>query len=127
MPTKPAMVLTYDLYRPFGSGAPLYTAQPCDWVPALFGGEEGVGPNAPKWDCWIDVPATADIRDGCTRSVGSNNWNVADGDEIRIRHPNTPAPNSYVCVFVMWRYPGYAYQYKRAYLMRHVMVWPSNF
>ena len=64
-----------------------------------------------------------DIRDGCSRTAGSNAAVYADGDEVRI--PNGSG-SRYVVVWVELINRGTAGQFKRAYLLRDTAVWPGT-
>ena len=100
---------TCDIRRPFGAGS--WTSNiACDLVPQFRVGR--CATDVPDWTHYIDVDASVDIRDGCTRVVGSNAMTYADGDEVRI--PSGVA-NRYVVVWVEPSPSGG----KRAYLMRH--------
>jgi hypothetical protein len=115
-----------DVYRPFGAVAPTLVDVPCNYVPALYGGEQvDVGPNDLDWDAWVDVKHDVDVRDGISRSLGSNNWNYADGDELRIKNAAGVVMVSYVVVFAFLRWHGKAACHKRCYLRRHAVVWPQ--
>lgn len=113
----PAGVLTTtcDVYRPFGAGSPTATAVPCRLVDDLDSGRTPGGLGV-MWTHHIDLDPSADVRDGCSRTVGANAVSYGDGDEVRI-----PSGGSarYVVVWVTVRELGTAQAYKRAYLLRH--------
>ena len=109
---------TCDVYRPFGVGAPTTTGISCRLVPDLDNSSAGLV----AWTHYLDVDDTVDIRDGCTRAIGSNGITYADGDEIRI--PNASG-SRFVVVWVEMVNRGTAYQFKRVYLVRDTAVWPG--
>lgn len=100
---------TCDIRRPFGSGS-WTTNIDCELVPQFRVGRCAI--DVPDWTHYIDVDASVDIRDGCSRVVGSNALTYADGDEVRIP---TGVNNRYTVVWVEPSPSGG----KRAYLMRH--------
>ena len=124
MPVVPAFSLTCDIRRPFGAVAVASANVPCNVVPALYGGEQVTsGPNNIDWDTWIDLPIGTDIRDGLSRSVGSNNFNYTDGDQVDVKNAAGSVAATYVVVYSHIRYWGKPYAYKRCYLLRHAVVW----
>src|SRR5947209_7667237 len=95
----PATVLTTtcDIYRPFGAGSPTTTGVACRLVPDLAHGRGSGGPPI-VWTHFLDLDDTVDIRDACTRLVGSNTVTYGDGDEVRI--PNASG-SRFVVVWVV--------------------------
>jgi hypothetical protein len=78
----------------------------------FFRGRGGEG-GAPRflWTTYVDVPHTFDVRDGVTRTVGTNSLNYAEGDGVYL------GDALYVVVWVeRWHYG--AQHFKRVYLMR---------
>lgn len=76
------------------------------------------------WTHFIDLPIEVDIRDGITRTTGSNTLNWADGDEVRI--PDASG-TKYVVVFVVTMNFGRNNdEYKRAYLLRDAPVFAGT-
>jgi hypothetical protein len=118
------LTTTCDVYRPFGAGAATFTGVPCRLVSCLERGRGATtGPNYLTWTDYIDVDDTVDVRDGCSRSVGSDHPNYADGDEVRI--PTGGSTSNYVVVWVTLFNRGSSMAFKRAYLLRHTAVWPG--
>src|SRR5262249_39701133 len=78
-----------DVYRPYGAGSPTTTGIPCTFI-------HHVGTCPLKGTHVMEVPDTADIRDGVTRTAGAASLVYADGDEIRIQGSNT----RYVVIWV---------------------------
>ena len=77
------MQTTCDIYRPFGAAGPTYTGVPCRLV-ADFPRSRGAAGAVPEWTHCLVVDVGVDIRDGCTRAVGSAGLTYADGDEVRV-------------------------------------------
>ncbi len=103
--TETAMV-----YRPFGSVTPLSAGI----AGRLIADQSGLSTMHPlQWTHLLELPAGADIRDGCTRTAGSNAITYADGDEVRIDSIR------YVVVWVERVNTGTNHERTRAYLMRH--------
>jgi len=108
---------TCSLYRPFGAGTPTYTDLPCRIVPNLTFGRGGTaGPTYLMWTHWIDFEPSTDVRDGCTRSAGSNYVSYADGDEIRASLEGRTY--SWVVIWVEDRFTNTDNNYCRAYCVR---------
>ena len=121
----PSNVLTTTcaIYRPFGSPLPIVSGIACALVPNMTRGRMiAVSPSAQNWTHYMDLPSEVDVRDGCTRTDGSNAITYADGDEVRI--PDVSGTR-YVVVWVEIRNVGTPLQFKRAYLLRHAAVWPG--
>ena len=112
---------TCDLYRPFGAASPLTTGIACRLVPDLAVGR-GMNGALLSWTHYLDMDATVDVRDGCTRLAGADSLQFADGDELRI--PNGSG-SRYVAVWVEWHNRDTPQQFKRVYLLRAVAVWPG--
>jgi hypothetical protein len=109
------LTTTCDILRPFGAGAPTYSAVPCRLVADLPRGRGSGLAGLLAWSHYIELDPSADIRDGCTRSPGSDAALFADGDEVRIP---SGASTRFVVVWVETRCLGTAQAYKRAYLLR---------
>ncbi len=113
------LTTTCDIYRPFGAASPAATGVPCRLTTCSTAASRS-GPAV--WTHTLDLQPGVDIRDGCTRTAGSDAQTYADGDEVRV-----PAGGStrYVvtCVEVVAR--GTPMQYQRAYLLRHAVSWPD--
>lgn len=115
------LATTCDLYRPFSAGSPLATDIPCQLV-AAFAGVEPRGAGL-HWTHCLLLDADVDIRDGCSRTPGSNTLTYADGDKVVL--PSGAGNTSYVVVWVETVHRGSALEHKRAYLMRHQAAWPG--
>jgi hypothetical protein len=109
------LTTTCDIYRPFGAGSPLTTGVACRLVPDLFRGDHTAGGIV--WTHYLDLNETVDIKDGCTRTVGANAINYADGDEVRI--PGGVGSTRFAVVWVEVCNKGTTGEFKRVYLMRH--------
>ena len=106
---------TCDIYRPFGAGAPTTSNIPCRLVADFPRGRwanDGL-----YWTHYLEVDPSVDVRDGCTRALGSANLAFADGDEVRV--PTGAATPRFVVVWVEPVDPGTPRDFKRAYLVRH--------
>jgi hypothetical protein len=113
---------TCDVYRPFGSASPLSSAVPCRLVPAFRAGQGGVqAPGGLTWTHYLEVAAGTDLRDGCSRTAGSDAITYADGDEIRVAE--TAGTARYVVVWVEELPTTAGWTFKRAYLLRHAPAW----
>jgi hypothetical protein len=113
------LTTTCDVYRPFGAGAPTATGVPC----RLSARPPAEGPAGGMfWTHTLDLQPGADVRDGCTRTAGTNTCVYADGDEVRV-----PSGGStrYVVVWVEVVGRGTPLQFQRAYLVRHAASWPD--
>ena len=110
------MQTTCDIYRPFGAGGPTYTGVPCRLV-ADFSRSRGAAGAVPEWTHCLVVDVGVDIKDGCTRAVGSAGLTYADGDEVRV--PSGATAPRFVVVWVEVADCGTAREFKRAYLVRH--------
>jgi hypothetical protein len=66
------------------------------------------------WTHVLNVQPDVDIRDGCTRSAGSDAIVFGDGDEVR-----GPDGARYVVVWVETVALGTTLEHRRAYLLRH--------
>lgn len=124
MPLLPPFNKTAVLVRPYGSGVVVNPNVPCNWAPALFGGEEGGNSIEPVWDAWIDVPYTLDIRHGYYRQALSNQYIFANGDEVRIQADAGDRTYIYVVVFVSERWPGTTDHHRRALLQLDHVTYP---
>jgi hypothetical protein len=113
MPLSESMLTTtFDLYRPFGAAGATTTGVPGRLTADLI---RGAGRAAGLvWTHLLDVQPGVDIRDGCTRTAGTNAVNFADGDEVR-----TPDGARFVVVWVETIGPGAPLEHQRAYLLRH--------
>lgn len=124
MPVKPAMLVLMDVWHPFGAAAPKLTDVPCNYVPAYYGGRGATtGPNYVTWDAWVDFDPIYDVRDGLSRSLGSDNLNYSDGDRVDIKNAAGEVMAIYVVTMVTMRYYGYPSKHKRAYLLRSGIDW----
>lgn len=74
------------------------------------------------WSHYVDLDVTVDIRDGITRSAGSNAQTYADGDEVRVPSGSS---HKFVVVFVAMMAYGTPQAFKRAYLLRHSIDWAT--
>jgi hypothetical protein len=121
----PAALLTNtcDIYRPFGDATPLATGIPCRLAPDLAGGSGKKVVAALIWTHILDFQPGADVRDGCSRTAGTNAIDFADGDEVRV--PGGAGTTRYVVVWVETVGLGTTMQYQRAYLLRHEAAWPD--
>ncbi len=104
---------TFNVYRAFG-GALQSSANACRLVEQM---DEGRRPETSNlsWSHYIEFDMSVDVRDGVTRTAGTNSLSYADGDEIRI--PDASG-TIYVVVFVIVLGMGSPRAYKRAYLLR---------
>jgi hypothetical protein len=66
------------------------------------------------WTHVLEVQPDVDIRDGCTRTAGSNAVVFGDGDEIR-----DAEGVRYVVVWVESVAVGTPLEYRRVFLLRH--------
>jgi hypothetical protein len=107
---------TCAVYRPFGAAEPTAGGIPCRLSPDFAGGQQVGGIS---WTHTLDLPATADVRDGCTRSEAGAAVSYADGDEVRV------GPTRYVVVWVERHAAGRPNEFRRAYLLRHAANWPD--
>jgi hypothetical protein len=114
---------TCDIYRPFGAGSPTTTGIPCRLTPALAALTTKLVIGEIGWTHTLDVQPGVDIRDGCSRVVGSDEIYFADGDEVRV--PGGSGTTRYVVVWVETVGRGTPMQYQRAYLVRHEAAWPD--
>jgi hypothetical protein len=121
LPPNP-LTATCDIYRPFGAGSPTTTGVVCRLVTDMVNGRSRYSGGL-CWSHYIDLSDMVDIRDGCSRTAGSNAAVYADGDEVRI--PNGSG-SRYVVVWVELINRGTAGQFKRAYLLRDTAVWPGT-
>jgi hypothetical protein len=115
----PLLTTTCDIYRPFGAASPVATNVPCQLSADFAGGAKGGGP---VWTHVLDLARGTDLRDGCTRTAGSDAIAYADGDEVRV--PSGGATR-YVVVWVEVHGRGSAMECTRAYLLRHQPSWPD--
>lgn len=108
------MPLTCDIYRPFGAAAPIYTNVPCRLAADFVRGGRAA---SLRWTHVLYFAPGMDVRDGCTRSAGSNNLSYADGDEVRVA--GSGGPVRFVVIWVDDGDPGTPHAFRRAYVMRH--------
>lgn len=111
---------TCDVYRPFGAGSPTTSGLACRLTPDVAGGDRGGGLS---WTHYLDLPAGADVRDGCTRTEGAPGVVYADGDEVRV--PGGSGTTRYAVVWVETHNRGGPNPFRRAYLARHEASWPD--
>jgi hypothetical protein len=112
---------TCEIRRPFG-GAVQSSGVPCRHITNFQQARNGMATAAlPYFTSILETDGTVDIRDGCTRTVGSNLQQYADGDEVRI-----PDANGSIYV-VTWvekvLIPEAGTFITRAYLMRDTANW----
>lgn len=115
---------TMDVYRPFGGSAVTENVR----IRMVDAQEHGRRRTATavqvQWSHVVECDYSVDVRDGCTRAVGSNDLTYADGDEVRI-------PDASGTRFaVVWVTPvnrGSELAFKRVYLLRHDAVWAGTF
>jgi hypothetical protein len=121
----PAPTLTHscDIYRPFGDATPTTTGVPCRLAPALAAGSGKPMVAALAWTHTLDFQPGVDLRDGCSRTTGSNAIDYADGDEVRIS--DGAGATRYVVVWVETVGRGTPMQFQRAYLLRHEAAFPD--
>jgi hypothetical protein len=122
--TLPAGLLstTCDIYRPFGATQPLVTGVPCQLVSDLEQGRPR-GNGGLLWTHYLLVEPSVDLRDGCSRTAGTNAVTYADGDKVLV--PAGSSNTRYVVVWVEYVQRGHAKEYKRAYLLRDLASWPG--
>src|ERR1043166_9138944 len=118
--TPTTWTTTCDIHRPFGDGSPRFADIPCRLVPDLAAGIRAGGVFS--WTHYLDLPADADIQDGCTRDEKSQDLTFNAGDEVRV-----PAGGStrYVVVWVEQHNRCGPTEFRRAYLLRHEVIWPD--
>ncbi len=123
IPSK-LLTTTCDIYRPFGAGAPTTSNVACRLVPCIGRGRGGSSAAGYLvWSHTLDVQDTADVRDGCTRTAGTNLITYNDGDEVRI--PGGGGGTRYAVVWVEMVNRGTDLQFKRVYLLRDAATWPG--
>jgi hypothetical protein len=108
------LTTTCDIHRPFGSVPPLAGGVACRLSPDLVRGTVNLAGARLVWTHVLDVQPGVDIRDGCTRTAGSDAIDFADGDEIR-----GPDGARYVVVWVETVGLGTPLEHQRVYLLRH--------
>src|SRR5262245_4758270 len=113
------LTTTCDVYRPFGAASPTTSGVPCRITPVLA----ELSDSGLTWTHTLDVQPGVDVRDGCSRTAGSDAITFADGDEVRV--PDGVGPTRYVVVWVETVGRGTALQFQRAYLLRHAAAWPD--
>jgi len=113
---------TCDLYRPFSASSPLVTGIPCHLANDLAGGRVPGGSGL-TWTHYLLIDESVDVRDGCTRTAGSNTLTYADGDKVII--PSGGSNTRYVVVWVEYVQRGLANAHKRVYLLRDQPTWPG--
>lgn len=107
---------TCDIFRPFGAGTATYTNVRCRLV-ADFARSREAALAGPEWTHYLVADVTVDVRDGCTRTAGTDAVGYADGDEVRV--PSGAGTPRFVVVWVETVDPGTPREFKRAYLLRH--------
>lgn len=110
----PFLTSSCDIYRPFAAGSAMATAIACRLTPDLARGTGRPADASLMWTHILDVAPGVDIRDGCTRTAGTNAIDYADGDEIR-----SPDGTRFVVVWVESVGLGTPMEHQRAYLLRH--------
>jgi hypothetical protein len=109
-----------DVYRPFGAGTPTLMGVACRLEPNLPAGRGAYsGAAYPVWTHVLDMASSVDVRDGCSRTAGTDAIAYADGDEVRVNGTR------YVVVWVEVHNPGTSQEFKRAYLLRDTAAWPG--
>lgn len=106
---------TFDVYVPFGAGAPDSTNNAGALIDDLANGRGFSPNNTVAWTHVLECDSAVNIADGCTRTVPLNTINYADGDEVRIP---TGGTTRYAVVWVTLC-DSEAGTRKRVYLMRH--------
>jgi hypothetical protein len=109
-----------SIYRPFGAASPTTTGVPARVSPDLARGRPHTSSDL-RWTHVLDFAAGVDLRDGCTRTAGSDALTFADGDEIRVT--TAAGTTRYVVVWVEELPPQGSQSLKRAYLLRHSGPW----
>jgi hypothetical protein len=111
-----------SIYRPFGAASPTTTGVPCRLVPDLARGRAASAAGLDlRWTHRLDVGPGVDLRDGCTRTAGSDQVTFADGDEVRVT--TAAGTTRYVVVWVEELPAEGGQSLKRAYLLRHSPPW----
>jgi len=111
-----------NIYRPFGAATPTHSGVPCRVVPRLGSGRgSSSGPIYLVWTHWIDFEDGVDVRDGCTRSLGSDYITYADGDKIVATLDGKV--HSFVVVWVERRWTNIPKEGIRAYVLRDTVSW----
>src|SRR5262245_13843572 len=111
-----------SIYRPFGAASPTTTGVPCRVVPDLAHGRAASAAGLDlRWTHYMDVGASVDLRDGCTRTAGNDQVTYADGDEVRVT--TAVGTTRYVVVWVEELCREGEQSLKRAYLLRHNPPW----
>jgi len=108
------LTTTCDVHRPFDSVSAMASGVACRLSSDLARGTGRPSNASLVWTHILDVQPGVDIRDGCTRTAGTNAIHYADGDEIR-----TPDGARFVVVWVETVGQGTPVEHQRAYLLRH--------
>ncbi len=121
MALMPGVALTTcDIKNGWG-GADRATGVLCKHEPRVAEGRlHGAPGTVVLFSDEIDLDPSVDIRDGWTRTAGSNALTYADGDEVRVPSGSS---NKYVVVWVEIVNRGTPQALKRAYLLRHSANW----
>lgn len=110
---------TFEIRRAFGAGSATTSGLDCRLIGDFVGGR--LAADVPDWTHVLICESTVDLRDGCSRVIGSNALTYADGDEVRV--PSGASSPRFVVVWCETVNKGLSgpdlYEYKRAYLMRH--------
>ncbi len=107
------LVSLCNIYRPYSSPFPLATNVNCRLTP-VFGRNRAGAPLT--YTHVLDVQPATDIRDGCTRPIGSASIGYADGDQVRVNVSGSSVV--FVVIWVEVVNQDTAREYKRAYLLR---------
>ena len=116
---------TFDLYRSYGAGSALTTANRCRLMEQIDEGRAALA-GSMQWTHYIEIEPTVDIRDGITRATGTLTitFTEANADEVRI--PNSTGTR-YIVVFVVpilfGDRDGF---YKKVLLFRDDPVWTGS-
>jgi hypothetical protein len=112
---------TCDVYSSMGAGSPdVATGISCKHTPCMPQGLRSE-PGALQYTDVILVADTVDVRDGCTRTAGTNAVTYGDGYKVAIPSGGT----TYSVVWVETVNRGMSSAYKRVYLMRDAAAWPG--
>lgn len=112
---------TFSVRRPFGDATANSQDNACRITDQIDEGRPALAGQL-MWSHYIDFEVEIDVRDGATRTAGTDALTYADGDEVRIP---SESGHRYVVVFVSMMAQGSARQWKRAYLLRHTIDWST--
>lgn len=116
--------VTFDCYRPFSSGTPLFTNKSGILYPDLVQGRGGYsGGQYSTWTHFLDFDSSLDVRDASSRAAGLDFLSYADGDKIVV--PSGGTVTAYVVMRVITYSDAGGVIIKRAYLVRDQPKWPG--